>query len=103
MSKNKNSWFNWHCPYCRKRNRTPLAFQFEIPQSYVAIWECDECGEKSEISFALYVNEAWREKKPPSLKKRKRAIKRKRKERVAVEADGTKKDRGYRNDHKRAG
>lgn len=101
MSKNKNSWFNWHCPYCRKRNRTPLAFQFEIPHYYTAIWECNECEEESEISFSLSVNESWREKKVPSIKNKKRAIRKKRKERVVTKADGTKKDRGYRNDHEK--
>jgi len=83
----KKVWFNWHCYHCSHRNRISFPFQFEIPSNYTAIWECDRCGRESKIKLDLRVNDYI---KPESFK-----IKKKKKD------EGTKKDRGYRNDRAR--
>jgi len=46
--------FNWRCVYCQKRNIEHVAFQFDIPKSYTAVWCCSKCGKENEISFIFY-------------------------------------------------
>jgi len=68
----KKTSFNWRCPHCDHRNRAFIIMQFEMPHSYTATWECDECGEESELKWDLTVSGWVGKKKPPKLRKRKK-------------------------------
>lgn len=45
--------FNWMCAHCGKRNITKIKFQFDIPKSYHAEWDCSKCGKDTMVSFSF--------------------------------------------------
>lgn len=93
MSTKEKTWFNWHCPRCEHRNRELISFQFELPKSYEAEWDCEHCGKTSMIVFDLRVWGWYSKEKKYEIKKRKK----KKRESVEKEDVGTQKDRGYHN------
>ena len=63
--------FKWHCPHCNHRNSAIIDMQFEVPKQYNALWDCDECGETSNIELSFKVHGWSGEKKEPKLRKKK--------------------------------
>ena len=67
--------FNWRCVYCQKRNIEHVAFQFDIPKSYTAVWCCSKCGKENEISFYILCRRLYNQEtylKEKKMKKEKR-------------------------------
>ena len=80
MSKKEKGWFNWHCAHCNHRNRVAFSWQFEMPNNYSAIWECDNCGKENRLMWNLEVNGWWEKKKAPKLRKKVKEEKKRKKE-----------------------
>jgi len=52
----RNTKFNWLCIHCGARNIEVMQFQFDIPQSYVAVFTCKKCGKQTKISIILGID-----------------------------------------------
>ena len=89
MSKKEKTWFNWHCDHCGHRHRVTFPWQIEMPNRYATVWDCEKCGNGNEIVFEFTVTGWLPKKKKIGIKK------------MEKKNDGTKKDRGYRNDRAR--
>jgi len=68
-----------------------------MPKVYVAKWNCGHCGKGSEVTWSLSVNGWPHIEKKFELKKIKKQRKKRGRDHVEKEDDGTKKDRGYVN------
>tara|TARA_Y100000310_G_scaffold319966_1_gene375865 strand:- start:2910 stop:3203 length:294 start_codon:yes stop_codon:yes gene_type:complete len=90
--------FNWNCPHCDHRHKDTYPFHFDMSQTYSGDRECGHCGKEVKLWWGFSV-EGWPQKDPKSfeLKRIKKKRRKRGRDKVDKEDDGTKKDRGYCN------